>query len=50
VRRIIAGLDRGLVALAHGGAQEYRDDSNWSCAERRLTRTTSGRPTTPRVG
>ena len=26
VRRIIAGLDRGLVALAHGGAQEYRDD------------------------
>ena len=26
VRRIIAGLDRGLLALAHGGAQEYRDD------------------------
>ena len=26
VRRIIAGLDRGLIALAHGGAQEYRDD------------------------
>ena len=26
VRRIIAGLDRGLLALAHGSAQEYRDD------------------------
>ena len=25
VRRIIAGLDRGLVALAHGGPGEYRD-------------------------
>ena len=26
VRRIIAGVDRGLLALAHGGAREYRDD------------------------
>ena len=26
VRRIIAGLDRGLVALAHGGPSEYRDN------------------------
>ena len=26
VRRIIAGLDRGLLALAHDGAEEYRDD------------------------
>ena len=26
VRRIIAGLDRGLLALAHGGVHEYRDD------------------------
>jgi putative transposase len=26
VRRIIAGLDRGLLALAHAGPDEYRDD------------------------
>ena len=26
VRRIITGLDRGLVALAHGGSNTYRDD------------------------
>jgi hypothetical protein len=26
VRRIIAGLDRGLVALAHGGPGDYRDN------------------------
>jgi DNA-binding MarR family transcriptional regulator len=28
VRRIIAGLDRGLLALAHGGAQEFGTISN----------------------
>jgi putative transposase len=26
VRRIVAGLDRGLVALAHGGVNTYRDE------------------------
>src|SRR5450755_3710836 len=26
VRRIITGLDRGLLALAHGGVSAYRDD------------------------
>ena len=26
VRRIIAGLDRGLLALAHGGPGDYRDN------------------------
>ena len=26
VRRIVLGLDRGLLALAHGGSQEYRNE------------------------
>ena len=27
VRRVIAGVDRGLLTLVHGGAQGYGDDS-----------------------
>ena len=50
VRRIIAGLDRGLLALAHGGPGDYRD--NFELVLRRESahpniRMNCGRPITP---
>jgi putative transposase len=47
VRRIVIGLDRALLALATAAPRSTGMSSNWSCAEKRSVRTTSGRPTTP---
>ena len=49
VRRIIAGLDRGLVTMAHHGPAACRDGSNWFSGGNRPTPTTCGRPITPNL-
>jgi putative transposase len=47
VRRIIAGLDRGLLALAHGGRASIATISSWCCGGSRRIRMICGRPITP---